>query len=214
MAVLGQPRPGVQPPSRNTPAQPRPIHHRAAAGNNPAGNNGSRPAAVGPAQRWQRQWPRRRSRRSQPRARRPTSVMRTRVTSIGRLPATMRLPLCGQSAGPIEGSGSRPDRGGRFPSAPIRHGPGLTTTHQGLVGRHDRRHSYQKTDAGSTSVEFLGHVSSNCAILRRRRIGSIRSALPQTSDVGGARRHFAFGPIATFQDLGCVCGALDEQQTC
>jgi hypothetical protein len=36
VAVLGQPRPGVQPPSRNTPAQPRPIHHRAAAGNNPA----------------------------------------------------------------------------------------------------------------------------------------------------------------------------------
>jgi hypothetical protein len=31
----------------------------------------SRPAAVGPAQQWQRQWPRRRSRRLQPRARRP-----------------------------------------------------------------------------------------------------------------------------------------------
>jgi hypothetical protein len=81
----------------------------------------------------------------------------------------LRLPLCGQSAGPIGGSGSRPDRGGRFPSAPIRHGPGLTTTHQGLVGRHDRRHSYQKTDAGSTSVEFLGHVSSNCAISNTKR---------------------------------------------
>ena len=50
-----QPRPGVQPPPRNTPAQPQPTLRRHAAGSKPAGSNGSRLAVVGPAQQWQRQ---------------------------------------------------------------------------------------------------------------------------------------------------------------
>jgi hypothetical protein len=45
----------------------------------------------------------------------------------------------------------------------------VATTHQGLVGRHDRRHPYQKkTDAGSMHPSnqrgIFGYVSLNCAV--------------------------------------------------
>src|SRR5947209_4477066 len=60
----------------DTPVGAIPMRQITAPGSNPAGSNDNRPAAVGPARQWQRQWHRRRSRRLRPRARRPLLHLR------------------------------------------------------------------------------------------------------------------------------------------